>query len=130
MACKPVIEGNPEVTENDLTFSGHCTGKCENGGDECQPVFSLANNLPGKPPVNKNAKVTASGTGGGHAFIRITADDDIDNGEVQLTCYCGGKQSGGPETYYFTAVHRTTLSDVLKVIVTVGVSAIVKKITG
>ncbi len=126
MPCKPVIDGDPQIVDNDLLFKGHCDGACPNDADDCAPEFSLT----GKAGFNKGAKITGSGSGPKTAFIRVTAEDDIDKGQVLLTCSCGGKQSGDTAHYDFTLEHRTTVSDVLRVIVTAGISALVKKITG
>jgi|SRR5580704_1778438 hypothetical protein len=127
MPCTPVLDdGYPRIVDNDMIFRGHCDGKCETD-HKCEPEFSLT----GRVGFNKNAKITASAHGGGQASIRITADDgDIDNGQVQLICSCGEEQSGKPVTIKFTLDHRTTVSDVLKVIVTAGISALVHKIAG
>src|SRR5262245_29276900 len=120
MPCSPKIE-QPQLNGNDITFRGHCDGNCDDALG-CQGKFTLTQD--GK--VNKGAKITGSGYGSSDAFIRVTADSDIDNGVVTFTCRCG-RESTSLE-YQFTLEHRVTVEDVIKAIVTLGVDAILKKI--
>ncbi len=120
MACTPKLE-QPQVDGNDIIFRGTCEGACkENPGGQCGAVFSLTND--GKK--NKGAKVTASGTGLGQAFMRVTADKDIDDGVIVLRCACGDQNHD--VSYNFTLEHRTTVEDVLLIIITLGGKAIAK----
>ncbi len=123
MVCIPIIE-QPELKDNDIIFRGHCDGECKGG--KCRPRFIL--DLAGGH--NKGARVTAASTWTGGALIRVTADKDIEDGVLSLECACGDGETATitRAEASFSLEHRTTAEDVLKVVVTLGVKALVDKI--
>jgi hypothetical protein len=120
MACEPEFT-KTNLGNNDLLIEGECCGKCKKNEDE-ECLARLYFSQDGK--INKNAEVSGSGYGGSKAWMRITADGDVDDGVVVLKCSCGKKIT--EKEHHFTIKYRLTIEDVLKEIGTLGIHALVK----
>jgi hypothetical protein len=113
MACKMKPITFERVPPNSVIFRGACDGTCD-AETQCKPrfVWDTSN------PKNKNGKVTMSFQpfGGGEAVIEITAESDIDDGDLIFSCVCpdkDGKESSVQGHNTLTLAHQTTITDVL-----------------